>query len=162
MPSTGVAKTATSSCIVELSRAVVKWVNHADERYKRLQRIDQLAQGLRSYALSKRLQGSDHPGMRILWNPLQREVDSEKGCSRRLLVWFVSSHDRVSRCVSNICRFLFLTEKTVLLDPLKNSPENCDFLGRDCGSNFVGAFFDTFIGSFSLVVLFFVVFRKIQ
>jgi len=83
----------TSFWIVELTRSVVKWVGTADEKYKRLfkRRIDQLSQGLRSYALSKRLQGSDQPiyeskldaGMRILWTPLRRDEDLETG-SRRL------------------------------------------------------------------------------
>ncbi len=142
---------ALSVVEIEMSRAVLKWVSQADERYKLLfhRRIDQLAQGLHSYALCKRLQGSNRPiyetkldaGMRILWTPLRRvEVDCAE-TKMKLFVWCVSSHDRVSRYVDYIDRSfermtqspllsgsgdqdvcMVLTEDMVLLDPFRNTP----------------------------------------
>jgi hypothetical protein len=76
---------------VELSLSVTKWLEKADAKYRQLfcRRMEQLADGYRSYALSKRLSHCSHPiyetkldaGQRILWTKLRRG-DSERGrCS---------------------------------------------------------------------------------
>ena len=67
---------------VELAQAVVRWLDKADAAYRVmfLKKICSLAQGERSYALCKRLQGTEYPvfeskldaGQRILWTKVLR------------------------------------------------------------------------------------------
>ena len=126
---------------VEMSRSVVKWLGLADHRYKCMfdERMGQLASGARSYALSKRLQGTTTPvyesklfGFRILWTPVRRQYRTEP----TVFVWYVCTHDRISyyadRIDTSLTRMvqrpalsdycMLLTEATVLLDPLRNTP----------------------------------------
>lgn len=68
---------------IELSSTVVKWLASADHSYRVLfqKKIALLAEGNRSYALSKRLQGCVYPvfetklddGWRILWTVNRRD-----------------------------------------------------------------------------------------
>jgi hypothetical protein len=69
---------------IELSVGVVRWLDQAETHLRRmfLKRIQQLAEGQRSYALSKRLQyvgacpmfeSKLDKGMRILWTLLERD-----------------------------------------------------------------------------------------
>ena len=126
---------------VEMSRSVVKWLGLADHRYKCMfdERVGQLASGARSYALSKRLQGTTAPvyesklfGFRILWTSVRGQDRTEP----TVFVWYVCTHDRISYyadridislsrmvqrpALSDHC--MLLTEATVLLDPLRNTP----------------------------------------
>ena len=126
---------------VEMSRSVVKWLGQAAHRYKCMfdERVGQLASGARSYALSKRLQGTTAPvyesklfGFRILWTSVRRQDRTEP----TVFVWYVCTHDRISYyadridislsrmvqrpALSDHC--MLLTETTVLLDPLRNTP----------------------------------------
>eukprot|EP01032_Pedospumella_encystans_P029365 gene29365-33162_t len=136
---------------VELSQAVVRWLDKADETYRAIfhKKVTRLAQGSRSYALSKRLKGCEYyiceskldAGQRILWTYLSRDD------KQHVLIWFVSKHDNVSRCarlIDNACARTFrslnraitdegkatsnsnplltLTEDSVLLDPSRNVP----------------------------------------
>ena len=68
---------------LERAQAVVRWLDKADAAYRAmfLRRVQRLAQGARSYALSKRLQGTTEcpiyeckldAGQRILWTQLRR------------------------------------------------------------------------------------------
>jgi hypothetical protein len=67
---------------IELSSSALKWFEFADLSLREifLKRVTQLADGQRSYALSKRLKHCSYPvyetkldkGMRILWTKLQR------------------------------------------------------------------------------------------
>jgi len=136
---------------VELSQAVVRWLDKADETYRAMfhKKVTRLAQGSRSFALSKRLKGCEYyicesrldAGQRILWTYISRDN------KQHVLVWFVSKHDNVSRCarlIDNACartfrslngavtnegkatnnnnQLLSLTEDSVLLDPSRNVP----------------------------------------
>ena len=126
---------------VEMSWSVVKWLGLADHRYKCMfdERVGQLASGARSYALSKRLQGTTAPvyesklfGFRILWTSVRRQDRTEP----TVFVWYVCTHDRISyyadRIDTSLSRMvqrpalsdhcMLLTETTVLLDPLRNTP----------------------------------------
>ena len=68
---------------VELSQAVVRWLDKADETYRAMfhKKVTRLAQGSRSYALSKRLKGCEYyiceskldAGQRILWTYISRD-----------------------------------------------------------------------------------------
>ena len=86
---------------VEMSKSVLKWLGVATPEYHDTfwKRIDRLASGDRTYALAKRLQGSESLiyesklfGFRILWTPIMRD-DSKVS---RIFIWFVSTHDKVS------------------------------------------------------------------
>ena len=67
---------------IELTQSVVKWLEKADSKYRDMFRrvVEKLANGERSYALSKRLSHCIHPvfeakldaGQRILWTKVQR------------------------------------------------------------------------------------------
>lgn len=131
---------------VEMSRYVIKWLEQADHRYRALfhERICQLASERRTYALSKRLQGTVTPvyesklfGFRILWTTIRRQAPSMPA----IFVWYVCTHDRISyfaeRIDTSLSRMvqrpvlsstqsgdecMELTEATVLLDPLRNTP----------------------------------------
>ena len=92
-------------CNILLTSEVLKWLrSQKDQKYRQLfhKRIDQLARGLGSYCLSKRLKGSAHgaletkldKGQRIVWT--QREKDR--------MIWFVCKHDKISRCCELIDR----------------------------------------------------------
>jgi len=87
---------------IHFSGEVVKWIRHGDSKYVGLfiRRMKQLSGGERSRILAKRLNGSttskvpiyetyleQKSGYRILWT----EKDDY------LLVWYVTTHDRVSR-----------------------------------------------------------------
>jgi hypothetical protein len=73
---------------IELSQAVTKWLEKTDAKYRQLfcRRMEQLAGGYRSYALSKRLSHCRHPiyeskldaGQRILWTKLRRGEPHEQ------------------------------------------------------------------------------------
>ena len=162
------AKPCMTYTIVEMSKSVIKWLESADLKYKKIfsERIDRLASGDRTYALAKLLQGtfaliyeSKLFGFRILWTPIMRNDSKES----RIFLWFVSTHDKVSYCadridssfsrmdkkpqrchwdhsssaseflsyndndksptgVSKLDQYLHVTEDTVLLDPLRNTP----------------------------------------
>jgi ankyrin repeat protein len=67
--------------VVEFAPLTMKWLARADKKGREmlLGRIKRLAEGRRSYALSKRLQGTQNPiyeaklgGQRILWTKLKR------------------------------------------------------------------------------------------
>ena len=68
---------------VELSQAAMRWLDRADEAYRAMfyQRVTRLAQGDRSYALSKRLKHCEYEiceskldaGQRILWTYITRD-----------------------------------------------------------------------------------------
>jgi hypothetical protein len=80
--------TAAPASTIELSQAVTKWLDKADAKYRQLfcRRMEQLAGGYRSYALSKRLGHCRHPiyeskldaGQRILWTKLRRGEPHEQ------------------------------------------------------------------------------------
>jgi hypothetical protein len=80
--------TAAPASTIELSQAVTKWLEKADAKYRQLfcRRMEQLAGGYRSYALSKRLSHCRHPiyeskldaGQRILWTKLRRGEPHEQ------------------------------------------------------------------------------------
>jgi hypothetical protein len=89
--------------VVELTEPVVKWLRGADARYKRMfeNRVRRLADGERSYALSKALKGGSgagpggfsvyetklDAGQRILWTKMQRgEVRHTDSGSESILV----------------------------------------------------------------------------
>ena len=139
--SPSVASQSVPLASVEMSRSVVKWLGLAGHRYKCMfdERMGQLASGARSYALSKRLQGTTAPvyesklfGFRILWTPVRRQDRTEP----TVFVWYVCTHDRISyyaeRIDTSLSRMMqrpalsdhcmLLTEATVLLDPLRNTP----------------------------------------
>jgi hypothetical protein len=83
-----VIPTVAPSGTIELSQAVTKWLEKADAKYRQLfcRRMEQLAGGYRSYALSKRLSHCRHPiyeskldaGQRILWTKLRRGEPHEQ------------------------------------------------------------------------------------
>ena len=136
---------------IEFTQAVVRWLERADAKYRALfcKRIEQLADGERSYALSKPLRHCTYPmfetkldsGQRLIWTRTKRG-----GARESLLIWFVSKHDHVSHCVKLVERtcsrldtppselssldeetnettpLLLLSEDTVLLDPTSNVP----------------------------------------
>jgi hypothetical protein len=67
--------------VIEFSPLAMKWIERADEKGREmlLMRIKRLAEGRRSYALSKRLKSTQNPiyeaklgGLRILWTKLKR------------------------------------------------------------------------------------------
>ena len=167
-PAAPANKQCMTYTIVEMSKSVIKWLESADLKYKKIfsERIDRLASGDRTYALAKLLQGtfaliyeSKLFGFRILWTPIMRNDSKES----RIFLWFVSTHDKVSYCaeridssfsrmdkkpqrchwdhsssaseflscndndksptgVSKLDQYLHVTEDTVLLDPLRNTP----------------------------------------
>jgi hypothetical protein len=94
---------------MNLSQSAVKWLDSADSRYKQMfqSKIQRLADGDRSYALSKRLKGCSYPvyeakldaGQRILWSQLQRGRSLSILVSIRC-VWFVIFYvyDSFIRC----------------------------------------------------------------
>ena len=137
---------------IEFTQAVARWLERADAKYRALfcRRIEQVADGQRSYALSKPLRHCDYPvfetkldaGQRLIWTRTKRG-----GARESLLVWFVSKHDHVSHYVKLVERtcsrldapfsgvwsvdeeaketpppLLLLGEDTVLLDPTSNVP----------------------------------------
>ena len=137
---------------IEFTQAVARWLERADAKYRALfcRRIEQLADGQRSYALSKPLRHCVYPvfetkldaGKRLIWTRTKRG-----GARESLLVWFVSKHDHVSHYVKLVERtcsrldapisglwsvdeeakepmspLLLLGEDTVLLDPTSNVP----------------------------------------
>ena len=67
---------------VDFTQSTLKWLEGADQRYRAMfqSRVAQLAEGDRSYALSKRLRGCDYPvfetkldaGQRLLWTQFRR------------------------------------------------------------------------------------------
>jgi hypothetical protein len=77
---------------IELSQSTLKWLDKADGKYRKLfcRRLEQLASGERSYALSKRLKHCQHPiyetkldaGQRVLWTRLRRMEDDVSGDNR--------------------------------------------------------------------------------
>jgi len=85
---------------VRFTKDVAKWLRTADAKYKAffVRRLQQLAAGERGRKLAKRLLGTQShiyesylemkSGFRILWTP------SGRGS---ILIWYVSSHDKVSR-----------------------------------------------------------------
>jgi hypothetical protein len=91
---------------------MLKWFKRADERYRDLlkARLTQLDSGQRSHHLMKRLVGFEHPifeayldnkvGFRILWTEFRATIGGSRFVGP--LIWFVSSHDRVSRYASLI------------------------------------------------------------
>ena len=136
---------------IEFTQAVARWLERADAKYRALfcKRIEQLADGQRSYALSKPLRHCVYPvfetkldaGQRLIWTRTKRG-----GARESLLIWFVSKHDHVSHYVKLVERtcsrldaplsglwsadeeanettaLLLLGEDTVLLDPTSNVP----------------------------------------
>ena len=138
---------------IKITADVVKWYRNADPRLSELFlcRLRQLAAGDRSKILSKRLVGSKtfaifetyldqaHTAQRIVFTEI-RERNGLAG----ILIWYVSKHKHVSRCMKQIddtdarqnrqpksARSLFghensdvmlLDEDTVLLDPMANTP----------------------------------------
>ena len=136
---------------IEFTQAVARWLERADAKYRALfcKRVEQLADGQRSYALSKPLRHCVYPvfetkldaGQRLIWTRTKRG-----GARESLLIWFVSKHDHVSHYVKLVERtcsrldaplsglwsvneeanettaLLLLNEDTVLLDPTSNVP----------------------------------------
>jgi hypothetical protein len=100
---------------IELSNSVVKWFTGADAVHRELfsKRLVQLADGQRSYALSKRLQGSSYPlyetkldrGVRILWTKVERDGRESILVSAYLLfVWcFILLFYLDSFCAGLVC-----------------------------------------------------------
>ena len=94
---------------VELSQAVVRWLDKADETYRAMfhKKVTRLAQGSRSYALSKRIKGCEYPiceskldaGQRILWTYISR--DNKQHVLVSALFCFIS-------CFFNSLMLLFL------------------------------------------------------
>ncbi len=94
---------------IELSQSVVKWLGRADARYRAMfqSRIARLAEGDRSYSLSKRLQHCHFPvfetklddGQRILWTELRR------GSLRSILVSWM-----INKALIIVCTHCFLSE----------------------------------------------------
>ena len=129
---------------IELSKQTLDWWKRAHGQYKDMfrRRMDSLTAGRRSYALSKRLQGSDLPlfesklyGHRILWSLVKRDAVPS------VLVWCVSTHNDVSRRIGLInrsfarmaqhrnasaavdtVRWIAVADDEVLLDPFSNAP----------------------------------------
>jgi hypothetical protein len=79
---------------VEFTQSVVKWLEKADKKYRHMfcRVIEQLANGDRSYALSKRLTNCHQPmfeakldaGQRILWTKLLRKEGEREGNAVKL------------------------------------------------------------------------------
>lgn len=100
---------------IHLSHAVLTWMRQmAGNRlvYVFSQRVEQLAQGDRSYCLSKPLKHCPaglrftlfetklDAGQRILWT--DRESERKSSSKPSILIWYVSKHDKVSHYVSLI------------------------------------------------------------
>ncbi len=91
---------------------MLKWFKRADGRYRGLlkARLTQLDSGQRSHHLMKRLVGFEHPifeayldnkvGIRILWTEFRATIGGSRFVGP--LIWYVSSHDKVSRYASLI------------------------------------------------------------
>ena len=92
-------------CNILLTSEVLKWLRmQKDKTYRQLfhKRIDQLARGLESYCLSKRLKGSVHGAFETKLNKGQRIIWTQRGKDR--MIWFVCKHDKISRCCELIDR----------------------------------------------------------
>ena len=88
---------------VELSQAVVRWLDKADETYRAMfhKKVTRLVQGSRSYALSKRLKGCEYPiceskldaGQRILWTYIARDSKRKVLVCSTLSFFFTSNFE---------------------------------------------------------------------
>ena len=99
-----------------LTASVLKWFRNSDELYKGffLRRMRQFANGEyeRSQKLRKLLRGSKHiiwecyleqkVAQRILFTECRTKNDADGSMKKSILVWYVSKHDNVSRCMTKI------------------------------------------------------------
>ena len=82
-----------------LTSEALKWLRaQKDQKYRELfhKRIDQLAKGMESYCLSKRLKGSKHGALETKLDKGQRIIWTQRGNDR--MIWFICKHDKISRC----------------------------------------------------------------
>ena len=99
-----------------LTASVLKWFRNSDSLYKGffLRRMRQFANGEyeRSQKLRKLLRGSKHViwecyleqkvAQRILFTECRTKNDTNGTMKKSILVWYVSKHDNVSRCMTKI------------------------------------------------------------
>lgn len=137
---------AVSCHDILLTKAVVNWLRIADRKSPMfrqffVRRLLQLGAGERSRTLAKRLTGSTNipiyetyleqkSGFRILWTEGAKEI---------IMIWYVSSHDKVSRymhlidlaekrrCRQNMTSFSSMPElqqdcEQIHLDPVSDTP----------------------------------------
>jgi hypothetical protein len=85
---------------IQLTADALKWLRkQKDEKYRLLftSRLEQLAQGDRSYCLSKRLKGSSRHVIETKLDAGQRIIWTQRG--NEILVWYVCKHKHISRCL---------------------------------------------------------------
>lgn len=99
-----------------LTASVLKWFRNSDTLYKEffLRRMRQFANGEyeRSQKLRKLLRGSKHiiwecyleqkVAQRILFTECRTKNEADGSMKKSILVWYVSKHDNVSRCMTKI------------------------------------------------------------
>lgn len=98
---------AATVCNILLTSEVLKLLrSQKDHKYRFLfhKRIDQLARGLESYCLSKRLKTrSEHGAFKTKLDKGQRIIWTQRGKDR--MIWFICKHhDKISRCCELIDR----------------------------------------------------------